>query len=364
MLADSLWRALHLEPATLEGRSAFFLKYVESLTQALDPDLDEIIRRAEVEHTSEGEQLTWLEEFYDGNDEDLDAVVSDLPRREPRGFDLAIRADALREAALATLAVNVQEGRRLLQRSGDAYVAADMPYGLFLRALADPAGGASTRAALTLMRAWPPPPRYDKALRADRHAGESERERPEDRVHPALDSIAAAARDPAQQLYLVLATRQDAELDREYRELFDRFAQQPHAQSPVAVGSTGISLDQWWSLVSELTSLVDAEDQIRANLEMRLRDFASEHGRQLARAQGTVQWHDARAAVDIVDLDIAGATCVAVRRMQSIGMTPFTKDDFDDIEPLAMVSLSVGLDMAREADEPIAAARNSTLSLS
>jgi hypothetical protein len=357
MLDDALWQALRLKPATLESRGAFFLQYAESLTQALAPDLHDLIRRAEVGDARDDEPLTWLEELHEDNDEDIDAVAGELPRRKPRGFDLAIQADALREAALAMLTVDVQEGLGLLRRSGNAYAAANVPYGIFLLALADPAEGAPTEAALTLVRAWPRPPEPDLAPSVDRPGDESERERPEDRLPPVLDSVAAAARDPAQQLYLALAARQDPHLDREYRELFDRFVEQPQARSSVAVGSAGLPLGDWWSLVSELPSLAEPDDQVRADMRARLREFAIEHGRQLARAQGTALWDDGRAAVDIVDLDVAGATCLAVRRMRFAGVTPLSEDDFADVEGLGMVSLSVGLDMAREDEAPVGVAR-------
>jgi len=346
MLDDALWDALRLEPAMLERRGAFFLKYRESFTQSLDPSVDDLIRRVEVRDVP-AERLSWLEEV-ERETQDLDSFTSQ-ERRDLDGFERAIEADALREAALATLTINVRDGVNLLGQSGTAYGRADIPYGMFLLALTDPNSRAPAEAALTLVRAWPEAPEGDPELHLDR----SEQERPEDRLPPQLDAVATAARDPAQQLYLALTTRQDPYLDRESQRLFDRFAEQPEAQSSVAIGSTGLPLSDWWGLVSELTSLVDANQHTRENLRARLRDFAIEHGRQLERAQRTAQWYSGRAPVDIVDLDIAGATCLVVRRMRFADLTPLTLDDFADLGPLAMVSLSVGMDMAREDDEPL-----------
>ncbi len=167
---------------------------------------------------------------------------------------------------------------------------------------------------------------------------------------PLLGGVAAAARDPVQQLYLALAVRQDPHLDREYGELFGLFAEQPQARSVVAVGSSGLPLRDWWSLVSELASLAPERESVRSDVRTRLRDFATEHGRQLARAQGTAQWGDGRAAVDVVDLDVAGAACLAVRRMRFADMPPLSEDDFADVEPLARVSLSIGIQMARAGE--------------
>lgn len=343
MLADALWAALRLEPATLERRGAFFVKYRESLTQSPDPAVDDLIRRAEVGDVPE-EPLTWLEDFEAKAD-----VLESQEGRDLHGFERAIEADALREAALATLTINVQEGVKLLGQSGDAYRRADIPYGMFLLALTDPNSRAPTQAALTLVRAWPGAPDGERML----HPDQPEQERPEDRPPPRLDTVATAARDPAQQLYLALATRQDPHLDREYQLLFDRFAEQPEARSSVAIGSTGLPLSDWWGLVLELTSLADANRHTRDNVRARLRYFATEHGRQLERAQRTAQWSSGRAPVDIVDLDIAGATCLVARRMRFAGLTPLTQDDFADLGALAMVSLSVGIEMAREDDEPL-----------
>jgi hypothetical protein len=345
MLDDALWDALRLEPAMLERRGAFFLKYRESLTQSLDPSVDDLIRRVEVGDVP-AERLSWLEEV-ERETQDLDRFTSQK-RRDLDGFEHAIEADALREAALATLTINVRDGMNLLGQSGSAYGRADIPYGVFLLALADPNSRASTEAALTLVHAWPEVLGGERTLRLDR----PERERPEDRLPPRLDAVATAARDPAQQLYLALAARQDPHLDREFRRLFDRFAEQPEAQSSVAIGSTGLPLSDWWRLVLELTSLADANQHTRDNLRARLRYFAIEHGRQLERAQRTAQWYGGRAPVDIVDLDIAGVTCIVVRRMRFAGVAPLSEEDFAGVEDLAMVSLSVGLEIAREDEDP------------
>jgi hypothetical protein len=342
MLDDALWAALRLEPATLERRGAFFLKYRESLRQSLDPAVDGLIRRVEVGDVPE-ERLTWFEDF---EVEDLESVASH-EGRDLHGFEWAIEADALREAALATLTIDVQEGLSLLRQSGSAYRLANIPYGMFLLAVADPNSEASTEAALTLVRAWPEALDGERMLRVDR----PEQERPEDRPPPRLDTVATAARDPAQQLYLALATRQDSHPDREHQRLFDRFAEQPEARSSVAIGSTGLPLSDWWGLVLELAALADANQHTRDNLLARLQYFAIEHGRQLERAQRTAQWSSGRAPVDIVDLDIAGATCLVVRRMRFADLTPLTLDDFADLGALAMVSLSIGMDMAREDEE-------------
>jgi hypothetical protein len=342
MLPDALWEALRLEPRTLQRRADFFLAYAESLTQILDPDLDDLIERAEVGDWHEAVGLIWLG-FEAEGDEDPDDVGIELIRREPSGFDVAVRADALREAALAEIAIDAQRGLEFLHQSGKAYEAAGIPYGLFLRALVDPAGDAPTVAGSTLTRAWSPPDADGESAYAD--------DRPEDRVGPPLDGIAAVARDPAQQLYLALATRQDPGLDDQYRRLFNIFAEQPQAQSSVAVGTTGLPLSEWWGLVWELSSFEYASEQTRADVEARLRGFAIEHGRQLSRAQRTAQWHEGRAGVDIVDLDVAAATCLASRRMRVAGVPPLTDDDFADVDPLAMVSLSVGLAMARNDED-------------
>lgn len=73
------------------------------------------------------------------------------------------------------------------------------------------------------------------------------------------------------------------------------------------------------------------------------------HGQQVSRAQTLPEWDDGRAAVDIVDLDVAGATCFAARRMRLTGLVPLKEEEFDDLEPLAMVSLSVVIGMANES---------------
>ena len=48
MLAPALWDALILDPEVLERRGSFFSMYVESLAQVLDPDVDDLIRQAEL----------------------------------------------------------------------------------------------------------------------------------------------------------------------------------------------------------------------------------------------------------------------------------------------------------------------------
>jgi hypothetical protein len=354
MLADALWDALNLDPATLERRSAFFMKYVESLTRGQDPSVDDLILRAELGNLDGGTPLTWLE--APRLEDELSGLAAERTSGSSTAAEHAVRADALREAALAALPIDVPGGVGLLRSSGRAYKDAEVPYAAFLIALADPDERAAVGAALTLIRAWPGPPDPDRLAHSTHstHSTDAPNEPgpgPADYQPPLLDGLTAAARDPAQQLYLALAVCQHHLLAREYSQLFDRLVAQPFGRSAIPFGTTGIALRDWWSLVSELSAL-GVDDALRDRLRTRLRDFAAAHGRQLAYAQGTAEWSQGRAAVDIVDLDIAGATCLAVRLMRLAGLTPLNEDDFADVEPLAMVSLAIGLSMARGDDEP------------
>ena len=342
MLDEALWEALRLEPGTLRRRSAFFRDYAESLTRPPDPDLDELIQRAGA-GAHDGEAVTWLEEPPQTEGDELEVAAGETPRRELRGFDLAIQGDALREAAVAALTLDVEQGLELLRRSGRAYADAGVPYGMFLLTVADPDADAPWRAAVTLMNAWPQPPEPQVG---DSIEGQPTLELDEDRPPPRLDSETEAARDPAQYLYLMLAARQDPAVDREYREFFRSLSDHPYARSPVSVGSTGLPLAEWWDLAEALGGHGEPELAAHEALRTRLRGFAEEHGRLLARAQLTDQWTEGHAPVDVVDLDIAATTCLATKRMLADNAVPWNVDDLARVTPLARASLLVGIQMA------------------
>jgi hypothetical protein len=79
----------------------------------------------------------------------------------------------------------------------------------------------------------------------------------------------------------------------------------------------------------------------------RLAALAGRHGEQLRQAQWNGhQWRAARASVDLVDLDVAGAVCLASRRLAAEGQEPLTVDEFAGLSDLAFVSVVVGLEMA------------------
>jgi hypothetical protein len=358
MLTPALWDALGLDPEVLERRGSFFSMYVESLTQVLDPEVDDLIRRAELgglRRDGDGEvegdaPLTWLEapQLDDGEPGGFSAERP-LDSRSAMGH--AVQADALREAALATLPLDVQRGLYLLRESGHAYADAEMPYAQFLTALADPGEENADMAAQTLARAWPEPSGLEWMARMERPLDDPDFS-PADYQPPLLDGLTTAARDPAQQLYLALAACQTPRSARERGELLGRVYAQPLGRSTIPFGTTGIALTDWWRLVSEMSALGRAGEEAREGLRARLRFFAVEHGRQLAYAQRTAGWSEGRAPVDIVDLDVAGATCLAVRLMRPAGLRPLDEDDFADLDPLAIVSLAIGLSIARGDDEP------------
>jgi hypothetical protein len=318
MLNEDIWEALRLSPVVVRERSNYFEMYANSVTAVFAPDVDTLIDEARAGAVPTDEPFTWLEE--PGEDERLTPSAPVL--REARGFDQAIAADALREAGRALLMLDIPHGLGLLDRAGPAYAAAGVPYGWFLQAFVNHRDEAPFVAGSMLARAWAQVEDDDAHARPFDGVENGDPWDPNlDRAPRRLAPELAAARVPPQMLSLLLATHQDADSAAGSDAAWGVLGDQPVVRSAVAVGATGLPLEDWWTFLQA----IDAEDYYRVRTQLRL--FASAHGRQLSQAQRTSQ-------------------CLAVRRQRAAHSATVTADDFTDLEPLALVSISVGLAVA------------------
>ena len=155
----------------------------------------------------------------------------------------------------------------------------------------------------------------------------------------------------SQQIHLMLAVASSAEIASEYRGLVTALAELPAARSAAAFGSAGATLAEWWRFAIELLQFGEQLPEEREWLRQRVARFATPHGQQLERAQlDSTHWRSLHSSVDLVDLDVAGTLCLVNRRLAVHG-DPLSADDFDDITPLARLSVHVGIEMSRPEDE-------------
>jgi len=263
----------------------------------------------------------------------LEAALQQLgpPRAVPAWVRMAETADAWREAAIARLLISVDEGRDALELAASAYHALGLPYGWYLDTVAGRGRGREAASRLADLLFLPPAGPDDDGL-----IGEL-----------------AALRAPAQQVYTLLAAVSEASVAREYDSVLRELAGAPQARGVAPVGSTAQAVGDWWAIGLALVDVHRRRVDARAEIVERLVPLARAHGDQLRRAQwDRYHWRSARPGVDLVDVDLAGAVCLADRAVTAAELGALVLGDFAGLPPLAAVSVAVGLQLSRgEGDD-------------
>jgi hypothetical protein len=209
-------------------------------------------------------------------------------------------ASAFREAAQWALCFDPVRARRLLDRSGDLFITAEQPFGIYLRVVSG---------------AWyrdPPLERVAPQLRAlealSRPADQVEIVVPEPLLHP------------QQQAYLMLAAAASPPIASEFRELLREIATtSPHRVGVVPVGALGMPIRRFWRMAIALLGLQsgaaadpsqDPADTIATGLVTLAQTY--EESVELARTNEHT-WVNAAAPVDVGDIDIIGMAVIAAR---------------------------------------------------
>jgi hypothetical protein len=326
MLPPELWEALGLDPRIVCERAEFFEAFAGLVDEPAQPEpahLAEISR-------AEG-ALPGLEAFGDPpglGDEARMEEVDYAPAPRPPWQRAGIAADSLRQAAMARLLLDAEEGLRLLEAAGRRYMEASRPFGLLLLSVAGPEPAASEMAAAELTR-W-----LDGG----------------DRKVPAPEPL-----DYPQQIYLALAAASTPRRMQVRIELPGDFAHQPGARSATPIGTGGQSAASWWDFATQL--LAGANPALpgpdREGTARRLVGLADGHGEQVERSQlDSYHWRNYGEGVDLLDLEVVAAVTLANRQLAA-GGEPLTQDLLAPASPAAMVSLQVGLEVSgRDEGEP------------
>lgn len=327
MLPDELWGELGLRLEEVRRRARFFSAYAKLAAEPGAPTAVQLAERSRNGDLPDGPGLATFGEVPRPEDEQF--LELRRARQRPRWAQLAEQADALRESAIANLLLGAEEGRSLLWQAGSAYAMAGLPYGTFLGSVAESDEDWSWRALRLLTRspleAEEEPPVGDTAMRI-----------------------------PGQQLHLCLAMAGSRIVSEEGHRQVEHLWTGPQGRSAAPFGTSGGTLSEWWSFGRQLLTYqptgkrLQAPTEDRPSLREMLVRFGLEHGDRLERARlDRHHWKRLRAPVDLIDLDLAGATCIAIRRLRQHG-EELGVDAFRHLPPLARISLTVGIQMAEE----------------
>lgn len=317
MIEEKFWSSLDLEKAAVRRRAEFYENYAVAADRFLEIDPDGY-------EGADGSPVGLTPFSDDPPDGGASGREPDGPEpvwapREPWASQ-AERADALREAAIATLLLDSDRGRALLARSADIYTGSAPAYAMFLGAVARPQtlGVRSREAGQIVVEAFPG---GDQA--------------------PALGTDGSSAR----LLHALLLVGATEETSRELPTVVERAAQSVAMQSGIPFGTAGSPLSDWWNLAIEICAPGERLD--KGQIVTRFDKLARPHGEQLRVAQfDTYHWTRLYGRVDLVDLDLACAVALTNRRLAEEERSPITLKSFSgDLPRLAQVSLAVGIEL-------------------
>ncbi|WBB71448.1 hypothetical protein O7602_16955 [Micromonospora sp. WMMD1128] len=322
-LPERLWGALRLDPSTVAARARFYRAYAELEEPPFDVrDLAELMRDRPPPRGSGPRVINLIGKEAGAVGQSLREIQR--PRAGKPWVRLAEAADALRNAAVAELLLDVQTGRGTLLEASRGYSELGLPFGDFLAVAATGDRERSISAAELL-----------GVLLSDSQITDTGRHG------------SAALATPAQQRYLLLTAAPDA------TDLWPRLAEAPQAHQTAAVGATSQPFSTWWrlgGLLSRLDADADA-DGIRRELTRIIAELSEAHGRQLQLAAADDHhWSTGRAQTDLIDLDLAGAVAISARILRQREIRPWRfESDFPKLSPLASISLQIGLQLGDDA---------------
>jgi hypothetical protein len=304
-LPAQIWDALRLSLATVEARARFYRAYaVLDQVQFDVRNLAESFRNGRVTDEDEAGNAT-------------ESAAHPLPVGA-MWVRVGEVADALRNAAIAELLVNMEQGRKTLIEAGRSYRQMGLPFGGYLITAAAGGRDISTVAVRQL-----------RNLVGDLQV---------DLTGP-LGQEAIYA--PAQQCYLLITAAREA------TDLSSRLAEAPQALSSRAIGTTSQPLSTWWRFGQLLSGLLPDVPEDRTRLARIIGELGEAHGRQLDLAmRDEYHWARGQSAADLVDLDLACAVAISVRAMRHRDIRRWNiRTDFADLTPLGAVSIQVGIQL-------------------
>ncbi|WP_200216768.1 hypothetical protein [Micromonospora coerulea] len=317
---------LGLNPERLLARSQYFARYAEMVgTDAWPepPSPADLLRRFPLD--PEASDLIPLDEFplEHGNGERAPFESESVRVREA--------ADAYRQAAIAVFPVRPDEARAYLLAAARQYRQLGMPFGLFLQAIC----GAGPEPALTAV-----------PLLAAVIAGDN----------PGEDALARLAlTEPVQHLYLLRAVAGSPEGRAEAAGLLDRLGDAPQARDWSSAGPAGLPVGEWWRFGLQLASAsrsAEIHAGVRFSLIEHLRRVSVIHGSALRTLRrDTFHWRTAHFRADLVDVVVAGVTCLLWRTRAP--WLPFARDFLGtSLDPMDMMSLTAGFQLAELTEPP------------
>jgi hypothetical protein len=337
MVSSELWARLEIEPEDMEQRAAFFVAFAKTMEERRRPEVTDLIERSRAASSPRA----GLEVFGDppGVEEDdlrfdSDEVEESSHPSRPRWVRDAAIGDAYRQAAGAMLLLDAEQGRSLLLEAGRRYAHVTRPYGLFLVGLSETVPGPFALTAREMLTGslseQVESPWADTPITAP------------DQVYLML--AAAAARFAPGELEL-----QDL-VEMPIGVLTGRLRELPGAQSPAPFGTSDEPTATWWRLAADLLDLGAGDLQegpveLRRSFRERLSRLALPQGESLERAQlDTYHWRAMQTQTELIDLDVVGTVCLINRNLGS--EDSMTLEDFDDVPPLARLSLQVGVELS------------------
>jgi hypothetical protein len=299
--------ALGLDRERLRARAEFFRTYAALAHTPAWPDPPEpaaLVARLAGVPRDPGVEMIALEDFEGHGD--AVAPAGALPERPEEA------ADARRQAGICLLPTDPAAAQEELLAAADLYSSLGLPFGLFLSSVCS-SWSAPAQDAMTLLHEYPPP-------------------------------------EPAQQVQLLLAAAGHPDVSSSYPDQFDALSRRPPASDWATIGPGGQPLARWWRFGLDLADVSRmaseppvAQADARDRLGETLAAAARAHGavlRDLAR--DTYHWEEAHLRVDLVDLFVAGATCLLLRLDPSWRRDP----RLAALDPYEALSVAAGAGLA------------------
>jgi hypothetical protein len=231
-------------------------------------------------------------------------------------------ASALREAAQWLMYLDPQAALRALAGAGSLFLRLREPFGLYL---------------LTLVGVGDLPLPVDEEATL---AAMLDTTRDDMSVHPAALHI----EHPQQQAYVVLALSSRTSPEDPTGVLLDRVLESsPHREGAAMVGALGTPIHLYWDMATHLFRNETPDDR-RPGSGSVVAAHVAAMSRQYAETMRTAQgnqylWSRGLSPVDVGDIDIAGISCLAARRLG----VPWMYDAMQRLEPIAAAPIQAGL---------------------
>jgi hypothetical protein len=330
-LPDELWQALNLKPEVITDRARFYAAYAELSEPG--PTIRDLIRLGSGgQHPSDGEPVV---DLLNPDDSEARSMRESI---EASGHDEQLEpwartgelATTWLERAMAELMTNTAQGRESLLQAAHLYQQLGLPFGSFLISALTEAQELAAEAVGRLAVLLAGEPRYrlpDEGLIGWQYA----------------------SRSATQQVSLLLTATSHPRVVEQNAGIIDAWGDAPQASGITPVGTTSQPIAIWWAAGLGLADLHRKDPDARTWVRRMVISLAQAHGRQLRDAQlDSYHWSRGQTRVDLIDLQLAGLVAMTDRALRASEREAWNLEELQEsLPPLARVSFTVGLDLAR-----------------